>query len=93
LIENDETEIHDGIPGLSKLPWIGQLFRRKFNRTIKKELIVLLTPRIWDPTTTVLPTKGRSQLTNDARSELRSRVDVPLEFSRETGAYENFPND
>ena len=49
LIEEEEVVATDGIPVLSRLPLIGALFRHKSVTTVKKELIVLLTPRIWDP--------------------------------------------
>lgn len=49
LMENvDDTQM-SGIPGLSRLPVIGALFRQKTSSITKKELVVLLTPRIWKP--------------------------------------------
>lgn len=41
------SENHSGIPFLKDIPLVGWLFRTKFNpATIKKELIIFLTPRI-----------------------------------------------
>ncbi|MFA6237342.1 MAG: type IV pilus secretin PilQ [Bacteriovorax sp.] len=41
------SENHSGIPFLKDIPLVGWLFRTKFNpETIKKELIIFLTPRI-----------------------------------------------
>lgn len=41
------SENHSGVPFLKNIPLIGWLFRTKFNpSTIKKELIIFLTPRI-----------------------------------------------
>jgi type IV pilus assembly protein PilQ len=42
-----QSENHSGIPFLKDIPLVGWLFRTKFNpATIKKELIIFLTPRI-----------------------------------------------
>lgn len=42
-----QSENHSGIPFIKDIPLIGWLFRTKFNpSTIKKELIIFLTPRI-----------------------------------------------
>lgn len=42
-----QAENHSGIPFIKDIPLIGWLFRTKFNpSTIKKELIIFLTPRI-----------------------------------------------
>ncbi|MDA1016918.1 MAG: type II and III secretion system protein [Planctomycetota bacterium] len=49
LIEEEETLGQDGVPGLSRIPWLGALFRRRTTTSLKKELIVLITPRIWTP--------------------------------------------
>ena len=49
LIEEEEVVAQNGIPLFSRLPLVGALFRYKSTTTVKKELIVLLTPRIWDP--------------------------------------------
>jgi type II secretory pathway component GspD/PulD (secretin) len=49
LMEEETIEQQSGVPGLSRLRWVGPLFRQKFKSTAKKELIVLLTPRICNP--------------------------------------------
>lgn len=49
LIEEEDITSQDGVPGLSRIPYLGALFRRRSNSVIKKELIVLITPRIWTP--------------------------------------------
>lgn len=38
---------YEGLPFLSRLPWIGSLFRETTTKRQKKELIVILTPHIW----------------------------------------------
>lgn len=49
LIEEEDTTLQDGVPGLSRIPYLGALFRRRSTAGLKKELIVLITPRIWTP--------------------------------------------
>lgn len=49
LIENTDNSAQQGTLGLSKLPVVGPLFRNKTQDSLKRELIVLLTPRIWNP--------------------------------------------
>ena len=49
LMENLDEERQSGVPGLSRLRWVGTLFRDKHQARTKRELIVLLTPRIWNP--------------------------------------------
>ena len=42
-----QSESHSGVPFLKDIPIIGWLFRTKYNpATVKKELIIFLTPRI-----------------------------------------------
>lgn len=49
LIDNETDKDWEGIPFLSRLPWLGYLFRHTTETTTKKELIVILTPHIWRP--------------------------------------------
>jgi general secretion pathway protein D len=49
LLENEVSDTMTGMPLLSRLPWVGALFRETENSTKKKELIVILTPHIWRP--------------------------------------------
>ena len=49
LMEEKEAWIESGVPGLQRIPVLGHLFRRTTRSTSKKELIVLLTPKIWNP--------------------------------------------
>ena len=49
LIDSEVTHGWAGIPLLSRLPWIGYLFRDTSDSTVKNELIVILTPHIWHP--------------------------------------------
>ncbi len=54
LIEEQISESMVKIPLLGSLPLIGPLFRNKEERINRTELIILLTPRIVDETTTAL---------------------------------------
>jgi general secretion pathway protein D len=49
LIEDEVVDKLAGLPLLSRLPWVGALFRETSTDTTKKELIVILTPHIWRP--------------------------------------------
>ncbi len=46
LIQDQETETIRSIPGLGSVPVVGRLFRSNYKATAKKELIMLVTPRI-----------------------------------------------
>jgi len=46
LMDTEVTHDWEGIPLLSRLPMLGYLFRYTHDETVKKELIVILTPHI-----------------------------------------------
>ncbi|CAG0996036.1 Type IV pilus biogenesis and competence protein PilQ [Methylophilaceae bacterium] len=46
LLRDDEQKISNRVPGLSKLPLIGRLFTDRNNDHSKKEIALLITPRI-----------------------------------------------
>ncbi|MGD2062065.1 MAG: type IV pilus secretin PilQ [Nitrospirota bacterium] len=60
LLANDETTVIGGIysiteeksrssiPGLSRIPWLGSLFKTHGNTTDRRELLIFITPRIVD---------------------------------------------
>ena len=51
---DEETEFQQrGLPWLGRLPVVGALFRYRQTHTTKKELVVLLTTRIWNPSDVV----------------------------------------
>ena len=50
LMDNEDHKNQAGVPFLCDLPWIGVLFRQRQHTITKKELVVLLTPHIWNPT-------------------------------------------
>jgi type II secretory pathway component GspD/PulD (secretin) len=49
LIDTQVDQSWDGIPFLSRLPWLGYLFRHTVDQTQKTELVVLITPHIYRP--------------------------------------------
>jgi len=46
IYEDEQNEIKNEVPGLSKIPLLGWLFRNNIERRAKKELLVFITPRI-----------------------------------------------
>ncbi len=46
LIRNEKTETTDRIPILSRIPLLGNLFQSKSDRREKREVIIVLTPRV-----------------------------------------------
>jgi hypothetical protein len=46
LLDSEETFNEAGVLGLSRLPVVGPLFRNRQTSAIKKELVIMLTPRI-----------------------------------------------
>ena len=46
LITENTVESESGVPGLHKMPIIGSLFGKSSNSTTKRELIVLITPKV-----------------------------------------------
>jgi type IV pilus secretin PilQ/predicted competence protein len=47
LMKDEKDITRSGIPLLCDLPIVGPLFRRTEEKLVRKELIVILTPRIW----------------------------------------------
>ena len=48
LIDTEVEKDWQGIPFLSRLPYVGYLFRHTVDTLTKHELIVLITPHIWN---------------------------------------------
>ncbi len=46
LISTEDSEAIKGVPGLSKIPGLGALFRRKSKTRVKQEVIIVLTPHV-----------------------------------------------
>ncbi|NII56058.1 type II secretion system secretin GspD [Luteibacter sp. SG786] len=46
LIRDLRTKEENGVPGLSRIPFLGALFRDRSNARVRTELLVLITPRV-----------------------------------------------
>ena len=46
IYQRDRQRRTDGVPGLSRIPWLGRLFRRSARSESTDELMIFLTPRI-----------------------------------------------
>lgn len=46
LISEDNSQVRSGVPGLSKIPIVGNLFGTTNRRNSRRELVVLITPRV-----------------------------------------------
>jgi len=66
LIRDSRTNSSDGVPYLSRLPWIGWLFGAKAESATRTELLVLITPRV------VGSTEQARQVTQELRNRLRT---------------------
>ena len=53
LIRTDETEVHNGIPLLMDIPWLGALFRTNATESRRSELLVVVTVTMVDETSDV----------------------------------------
>ena len=98
LTTNDEIRSRRGIPILSTLPGIGPLFSRSINETVKKEIIIVVTPHLVpeDPkkfsfvipqSSPIFDAFGRQLLYNAYR--IRQQDVFDLEFLFESNAYQN----
>ncbi len=48
LIKRTETDNHTSVPGLSKIPVLGNLFKHKRDEVDDRELLIFITPRLVD---------------------------------------------
>ncbi|MFH1269744.1 MAG: secretin N-terminal domain-containing protein [Candidatus Omnitrophota bacterium] len=62
LGREEKTESHEGIPFLSKIPFLGVLFRSSSKATVRTELLVLLTPYIYEGDTLITPNQRDIEL-------------------------------
>ncbi len=73
MITREDETIERRVPGLSRIPLVGRLFRYDYNNTVRKELLIFLTPQL---------------ITNDLDSEVfkeveLGRVHAPLDRATE----------
>lgn len=74
LFRNDTQEIRDSTPGLSKVPGIGKLFDNRDTDRRKKEIVLLITPRVLR---NIVPPVGAYR--SLAAGEVREQVALPVE--------------
>ena len=48
LIATDKSDSNSGVPFLSKIPYVGNLFKRSSKKNRKREVIIVLTPHVID---------------------------------------------
>lgn len=65
LIQNNSEDTRTGVPGLSRLPFVGGLFGKKVNSERRQELLVLITPRV------IYNESDARRITDDYRSKFR----------------------
>jgi general secretion pathway protein D len=58
LISEDVTRLKDKVPVLGDLPLVGRLFRSESSQTLKKNLVIFVTPTIIDPAGNRLHAEG-----------------------------------
>ena len=93
LIENTDTLTQSGTLGLSRLPVVGPLFRGKNTDSAKRELIVMLTPRIWNPgslSNATGPIKNGTYAVAPRAGNYQERV-VDPDFNPELNPYPTVP--
>jgi type II secretory pathway component GspD/PulD (secretin) len=62
LGKEEKTETSEGVPFLSKLPLLGFLFRSSTKRTERSELLIMITPIIFEGDTLVTPDDKEEEL-------------------------------
>jgi general secretion pathway protein D len=65
LIENQDTDTKGGVPGLSNIPVLGALFSDNAKTAKRKELLVILTPKI------IASDQDAETVTNEFRSRMK----------------------
>lgn len=75
LYRDNETTVTEGVPGLSKVPLIGGLFRSKVHKTLKSELIITITPTVLDPT---LPAQVEVSRFTEEEMEIPQQMQMQL---------------
>jgi len=66
LITDELRESIDAVPGLSKIPILGELFKNRTTNTIKRNLMIFIRPRI-------LNDDGGQQISSEKYNYLRAR--------------------
>lgn len=46
LMQDRTAKLNSGVPGLSRIPWLGRLFKQERNQKTRSELVILLRPKV-----------------------------------------------
>ena len=81
IVMSDEHTVDQGVPGVSKVPVVGNLFKHKERSRSRNELMVFVTPTIHDSPETLtwdrmldLPADGTKQEVAQAASDSHGSV-------------------
>jgi type II secretory pathway component GspD/PulD (secretin) len=77
LIKDEKQEVISKIPVLGDIPLIKYAFRNKYDKTVKKEIVIFITPRIVSPEKTA--TKSH-EIMEQREKELLKTLDEDLEL-------------
>jgi type IV pilus assembly protein PilQ len=73
LIRNRNEDIVDRVPGLGAIPLFGALFSKTTNKSVRSEIIVLITPHIITPDTTGILEKDTERVKSKAEELKKER--------------------
>lgn len=83
LMNSDDADSVSGVPLLSKIPALGNLFKYHTKTKQKTEILILITPRVVNETTPTKMTKKMEQAYMDARHEDQAMYRVDLNHPQE----------
>ena len=78
LLTSESSKDVDYIPGIGKLPIIGNFFKAHNARKSESELVIFLTPEVIDPATNMLSEHEQSILFDSEERAVSARQSLPL---------------
>ena len=78
LLSSEHSKDIDRIPGLGRLPVIGQLFRSKSTRNAVTELVVFVTPEVVEPESMALGAREKQIEVESTARVAKARDQLPL---------------
>jgi pilus assembly protein CpaC len=78
LVSKDSSEDANKVPGLSNLPVLGKLFESRDFRRARSELVIFVTPRVFDPAAAM--NRDAIQSTDKRVQERTKVIDGSLKF-------------
>jgi general secretion pathway protein D len=76
LIRELDSREQNGVPGLQRIPFLGALFRDRFNQRTRTELLVLITPKV------IRNGEDAKQVVDDYRRAFRSLRPLETETAK-----------